>query len=72
MPTNKGDITVGDAGRKGGGRTSKKYGAGFYEEIGKLGGDSTKRRYGPGFYENIGHKGGQKVKELISKARHHI
>lgn len=63
------EMTVSEAGRKGGQTTSKKYGPEFYEAIGKKGGDTTSRKYGPEFYEEIGKKGGQKVKRLIEQAR---
>ena len=65
----KGKMTVGEAGRKGGKTTAKKYGPGFYEEIGKKGGDTTSKKYGHEFYEEIGHKGGQKVKKLIEAGK---
>ena len=73
----KGKMTVGEAGRKGGKTTAKKYGPGFYEEIGKKGGRiggpkggmTTKKKYGHEFYERIGHKGGQKVKRLIEAGK---
>ncbi len=51
----KGDMTVEEAGRKGGEATAKTHGHEFYEEIGHKGG------------EKGGHKGGQRVKELIEK-----
>jgi len=73
----KGKMTVGEAGRKGGRATAKKYGPEFYEQIGKKGGRiggpkgglTTKQKYGHEFYEQIGHKGGQKVKRLIEQAK---
>ena len=65
----KGKMTVGEAGRKSGPTTSKKYGPQFYESIGKKGGDTTSKKYGPEFYEEIGHKGGQKVKRLIEQGK---
>ena len=65
----KGKMTVGEAGRKGGRATSKKYGPKFYEDIGKKGGDTTSKKYGPEFYEQIGHKGGQKLKRLVAKGK---
>ena len=65
----KGKMTVGEAGRKGGKTTAKKYGPGFYEEIGKKGGETTSQKYGHEFYEEIGHKGGQKVKRLIEEGK---
>lgn len=39
----KGKMTVGEAGRKGGKSTLKKYGPEFYEQIGKKGGQKVKR-----------------------------
>ena len=73
MEKKKGDMSVSEAGRKGGRTTKERYGEGFYEEIGKKGGkrggETTKERYGEGFYEDIGHKGGQKVKELIERGK---
>ncbi len=49
----EGEMTVSEAGRKGGETTSKKYGHEFYEEIGRKGGE----------------KGGPRVAELIEKGR---
>ncbi len=49
----KGDMTVREAGRKGG----------------QKGGETTARKYGTPFYEEIGHKGGQKVKQLIEQGK---
>jgi len=73
----KGRMTVSEAGRRGGETTAKKYGREFYEEIGEKGGkiggpkggQTTKKKYGHGFYKEIGHKGGQKVKALIEKGK---
>ncbi len=47
----KGEMTVEEAGRKGGHK----------------GGEKVKEKYGPEFYSKIGHKGGQRVKELIKE-----
>ncbi len=67
----KGDITVGEAGRKGGERTSETHGKEFYEKIGHKGGEKTAATHGPDFYREIGHKGGEKggqrVRELVKK-----
>ena len=51
----KGEMTVEEAGQKGGEITSRKYGHDFYEEIGHKGGMAG------------GKKGGQRVKELIEE-----
>jgi uncharacterized protein len=69
----KGDMSVSEAGRKGGEKTASTHGHEFYEEIGKKGGQKggevTSEKYGTPFYEEIGHKGGQKVKELIEEGK---
>ncbi len=49
----KGQMTVEEAGRKGG----------------HIGGEATRDKYGPAFYSEIGHKGGQRVKELIEEGK---
>lgn len=68
-----GEMSVREAGRKGGEKTAETHGPEFYSEIGQKGGEKggevTKQRYGPEFYSEIGHKGGQKVKELIERGR---
>lgn len=53
----KGNMTVQEAGRKGG-----KLG-------GPRGGKTTASRYGHEFYEEIGRKGGRKVRDLINKGK---
>jgi general stress protein YciG len=53
----KGEMSVREAGHKGGETTAKTHGHEFYEEIGHKGG------------EKGGQKGGQKVKELIEKGK---
>lgn len=65
----KGGMSVSEAGRRGGQRTSQTHGHEFYEEIGKKGGETTSEKYGTPFYEEIGHKGGQKVRELIEEGK---
>jgi general stress protein YciG len=69
----KGEMTVSEAGRRGGEKTSETHGHEFYEEIGKKGGqkggETTAEKYGTPFYEEIGHKGGQRVKELIEEGK---
>jgi len=73
----KGDMTVSEAGRRGGEKTSRTHDHEFYEEIGHKGGEAgghkggetTKEKYGHEFYEEIGHRGGQKVKELIEEGK---
>ena len=41
--TTKGEMTVSEAGRKGGETVKRKYGTPFYEEIGHKGGQKVKR-----------------------------
>jgi len=53
----KGEMTVEEAGRKGGETVKRKYGHGFYEEIGRKGGEIG------------GPKGGHRVRELIEKGK---
>lgn len=75
MANNKGNMTVQEAGHKGGQKTASSHDRGFYQEIGhkggvkggRKGGEATKQRHGPEFYQQIGHKGGQRVKELIEE-----
>jgi len=58
-----GEMSVREAGKKGGDTVRDRYGSGFYEEIGRKGGQATRERHGAEFYESIGQKGGQVVKE---------
>lgn len=51
--TNKGDMSVREAGQKGGQKTSETHGKDFYQEIGQKGGQI----------------GGQRVKDLIDKGK---
>jgi len=73
MKNNQGEITVQEAGRKGGARTAQTHGREFYQEIGhkggQKGGQATSKKYGPEFYSEIGHKGGQRVRELINEGK---
>jgi len=71
------EMSVRDAGRKGGERTAETHGHVFYEEIGHKGGEKTARTHGHAFYEEIGHKGGEvggpkggkKVRTLIEEGK---
>jgi len=49
----KGEMTVREAGKKGG----------------QKGGEMTAKKHGHEFFEEIGHKGGQKVKKLIEEGK---
>lgn len=58
-----GEMSVREAGKKGGDTVRERYGSGFYEAIGRKGGQATRERHGAAFYETIGQKGGKVVKE---------
>ena len=68
-----GEMTVREAGRKGGSKVRDKYGPDFYKEIGHKGGSATSAAHGREFYQKIGKivgmKGGARVRELIEKGR---
>ena len=53
------EITVREAGRRGGTETKRRYGHEFYQTIGDKGGSQTSERYGSPFYKAIGQKGGR-------------
>ena len=57
------DMTVAEAGKRGGDTVKAKYGKDFYTEIGHKGGQATRKKYGPDFYGEIGRKGGQMTAE---------
>jgi general stress protein YciG len=59
----KPEMSVREAGKKGGETVRKRYGSTFYEEIGRKGGKATRDRHGVEFYESIGQKGGKVVKD---------
>ena len=63
------DMTVEEAGRKGGETVARKYGHEHFEEIGRKGGEAVSDKYGHEHFEEIGHKGGQKVRDLIEKGK---
>ncbi len=63
VPKIEGEMSVREAGKKGGDTVRDRYGSGFYETIGRKGGQATRERHGAEFYESIGQKGGRVVKE---------
>ena len=72
----KGKMTVAEAGRKGGLKTSETYGYEFYSEIGHKGGsqrakqhENTSEAAGKISLEEAGHKGGQRVRKLIQAGK---
>jgi len=58
-----GEMSVREAGKKGGDTVRERYGSEFYETIGRKGGEATRERHGAQFYETIGQKGGRVVKD---------
>jgi len=58
-----GEMSVREAGKKGGDTVRNRYGSEFYEKIGRKGGQVTRERHGAEFYEAIGQKGGKVVKD---------
>ncbi len=64
-----GNMSVREAGRKGGKTTRQRYGAEFYQEIGQKGGKAVSERYSHEHFQAIGRKGGRKVAELIDRAK---
>ncbi|MDQ6682870.1 MAG: hypothetical protein M3Y88_06310 [Chloroflexota bacterium] len=69
MVDNNGNMSVREAGRKGGKTTRARYGAEFYQEIGQKGGKAVSERYPHEHFQDIGRKGGRKVAELIDRAK---
>jgi general stress protein YciG len=63
------EMSVREAGRKGGQKTAERHGHDFYEKIGKKGGEARKQALGPTGYEALGRQGGQKVRELVRKGK---
>lgn len=64
-----GNMSVREAGRKGGKTTRQRYGSEFYQEIGQKGGRAVSERYSHEHFQTIGRKGGRKVAELIDRAK---
>jgi len=67
------EMTVREAGRKGGTKVREKYGPDFYKEIGRKGGTATWETHGKEFYQKIGKMGGEKggaqAREPVRKAK---
>lgn len=53
----KEELSVREAGRKGGKKVREKYGSEFYQAIGRKGGETTRARRGTKHYQEIGAKG---------------
>ena len=74
----KGKMTVEEAGRIGGEKTSETHGSEFYSEIGSKGGSERAKQHegtpearGKTSLEEAGHRGGQKVRRLIQAGKEH-
>ena len=73
----KGKMTVAEAGRMGGVKTSETHGSEFYSEIGSKGGSQRAKQHegtlearGKSYVlEEAGHRGGQKVRKLIQAGK---
>jgi uncharacterized protein len=62
-------MSVREAGRKGGETTRARYGSEFFQEIGAKGGRAVSERYSTDHFREIGRKGGRRVAELIALAK---
>ena len=74
----KGKMTVEEAGRMGGEKTSETHGPEFYSEIGSKGGSERAKQHegsaeaeGKTSLEEAGHRGGQRVRRLIQAGKEH-
>ena len=67
--TDEGNMSVREAGRKGGKTTRARYGAEFFQQIGAKGGKAVSERYSNEHFREIGRKGGRRVAELIARAK---
>lgn len=68
-PADEGNMSVREAGRKGGKTTRARYGAEFFQLIGAKGGKAVSERYSNEHFREIGRKGGRRVAELIARAK---
>ena len=68
-----GEMSVREAGRKGGEARRAQLGPGGYAQLGRKGGKATAASHGSAFYQAIGQKGGaiggQRIRELIEQGK---
>ncbi|HET6435331.1 MAG TPA: hypothetical protein VFG18_06450 [Xanthomonadaceae bacterium] len=68
-----GEMSVREAGRKGGEARRAQLGPEGYAQLGRKGGEATAAAHGSGFYQQIGQKGGeiggQRVRDLIAQGK---
>ena len=68
-----GEMSVREAGRKGGEARRAQLGPEGYSQLGRKGGEATAAAHGSGFYQQIGQKGGeiggQRVRALIAQGK---
>ena len=64
-----GNMSVREAGRKGGKTTRARYGPEFFQEIGAKGGKAVSERYSNEHFREIGRKGSRRVAELVELAK---
>jgi general stress protein YciG len=62
MSEEKQELSVREAGRRGGNKVKETYGHDHFVEIGRKGGLATQSRFGPEHYKEIGTKGAAKNK----------
>jgi len=74
----RGKMSVAEAGKRGGMRTSETHGEEFYSEIGSKGGSKRAMQHegspearGKTSLEEAGHRGGQRVRKLIEEGKAH-
>src|SRR6266550_4121355 len=61
----RGELTVRQAGQRGGTSTAGKHGSSFYREIGRRGGQARKTQLGSRGYAELGRKGGEARKTQL-------